>query len=49
MRKVGDSYNSENIAEAIIFIIIKIGVVSKLGYFIINNATICDIAIKIIL
>lgn len=49
MRKIRGSHSGENIAEAIIPIIIEMEVVSKLGYFTTDNATTCDVAIKIIL
>ena len=49
MRRIKDSYNRENIAEAIILILVEIGVISNLGYFTTDNASTNNIIIKIIL
>jgi hypothetical protein len=49
MRRVKGSYNKENINKAIIPILIEMGIISKLGYFIINNVSTNDIIIKIVL
>jgi hypothetical protein len=49
MRRVKGSHSGENIAEAVIPILGEMGIVSKLGYFITDNATTCDVAINLIL
>jgi hypothetical protein len=49
IRRVKGSYNKENISEAIIPILIKIGVISKLSYFTTDNASTNNIIIKVIL
>jgi hypothetical protein len=38
MRRVKDAYNSENITEIIIPVLEEIGIISRLGYFIEDNA-----------
>jgi hypothetical protein len=38
IRRIKGAYTGENIAEAIIPVLIKMGVVSKLGFFIGDNA-----------
>jgi hypothetical protein len=48
IRRIKGSYNSENTAKAIILILIKINIISKLEYFI-TNVTINNLIIKIIL
>jgi hypothetical protein len=49
IRRVKDSYNKENITEVIIPILIKIRIVSKLRYFITDNASANNIIIKLVL
>jgi hypothetical protein len=49
IRRVKGSHSSENIAEAIISILIKMGIVSELSFFITNNVITNDIAINLIL
>jgi hypothetical protein len=49
MRRVRGSHSGENIAEAIIPIILEMGIVGNLGYFITDNATNNDVAIEVIL
>jgi hypothetical protein len=49
MRRIKGSYNNENIAKAIIPILVEIGIVSKFNFFITNNVIINDIAINLIL
>jgi hypothetical protein len=49
MRRVKGSHSGKNIAKTIIPILIKMGIVSNLGYFTTDNATSNNIAIEIIL
>jgi hypothetical protein len=49
MRRVKGSYNRKNIGEAIIPILIEIGVISKLGYFTTDNAFTNNVIIKVVL
>ena len=49
MRRVRGSHSGENIAEAIIPVLVEMEVVSKLGYFTTDNATSNDVAIERIL
>jgi hypothetical protein len=46
---VRDSYSRENITEVIIPVLVKIKVISKLGYFTTDNVSINNIIIKFIL
>jgi hypothetical protein len=49
MRRVKGAYNGENITEAIILIIKEMISIKQLGYFVVNNATTNDTAIRAIL
>jgi hypothetical protein len=49
IRRVKGSYSGENITKAIIPIILEIGIISNLRYFITNNAINNNIIIKVIL
>jgi hypothetical protein len=49
IRRVKGSHSGENIAEAIIPILVEMEIVSKLGFFITNNAITNDIAVDLIL
>lgn len=50
IRRIRGSHNNKNITKAIIpIIIIEMGIISNLEYFITNNASTCDMAIKIVL
>jgi hypothetical protein len=49
MRRIEGSHSGENIAEAIIPIILAMGVVDRLGFFIGDNASANDTAIRAIL
>jgi hypothetical protein len=46
---VKGSHSGENISEAIIPILVEIGVISKLGYFTTDNVSANDITIKVVL
>ena len=48
MRRIKDAYNSENIAEIMIPMLKKMGVISRLGYFIKNNVGPNDICWRVI-
>jgi hypothetical protein len=48
IRRVRESYSGENTTEAIILVLIKIRVISKLGLFIVDNATVNDVTISLI-
>lgn len=48
MRRVRGSHSGENTAEAIIPVLVEMGVVSKLGFFIADNATVNDVTISLI-
>jgi hypothetical protein len=49
IRRVKGSYNGENIAKAIILILIEIRIVNKLSFFITDNATTNNVIINLIL
>jgi hypothetical protein len=49
IRRVRGSYSGENITEVIIPVLVKIKVISKLRYFITDNASTNNIIIKFIL
>ena len=49
IRKVRGFYNGENIIKVIIFIILKIEIISNLEYFITDNVINNNIIIKIVL
>jgi hypothetical protein len=48
LSRVKGCYSGENIAEAVIVVLLKMIDVSKLGYFCTDNATTNDVAIKIV-
>jgi hypothetical protein len=49
MRRVKGSYSGENITEAIIPVLVEMGIISKLGYFTTDNASANNITIKLVL
>jgi hypothetical protein len=49
IRRINEAYTGENIAKAVIPILIKIEILLKLGYFIANNDSRNDIYIRAIL
>ena len=49
MRRIRGTYTGENIAEAVMPILLEIGILSKLGYFIANNDGRNNICIRAIL
>jgi hypothetical protein len=49
IRRVRGSHSGENIAEAIIPVLVEIKVISKLGYFTTDNASTNNVTIKLIL
>jgi hypothetical protein len=49
IRRINEAYTGENIAKAVIPILIKIEILLKLGYFIANNGSRNDIYIRAIL
>jgi hypothetical protein len=49
IRRINEAYINENIVKTVIPILIKIGILLKLGYFIINNDSRNDIYIRVIL
>jgi hypothetical protein len=49
IRRINEAYTGKNITKAVIPILVKIGILPKLGYFIANNDARNDIYIRVIL
>jgi hypothetical protein len=48
IRRVRGSYSGENTVKAIIPVLIEIGVINKLEFFIVDNAIVNDVTISLI-